>query len=307
MATVPYITAAEVEGALRWRAVADALFDGHQARRAQVGDLLLEEGGNALLSRAAWWPGQGIAVKSVTVLPDNPAAGRPTVHGAVVLFDAETGAVRAVIDSALVTKWKTAGDSLLGARLLARADARRMVILGAGAVAASLIEAYRSHWPDLQITIWNRTPAKAEALTEATSTVATRDLAKAVGQADIVATATMSATPVLQGDWLRPGTHVDLIGAFTPTMREADDTTLRGGRIFVDSFATTLEHIGELKIPLAQGTIARADILGDFHDLCTGRAGRQTADEITVFKNGGGAHLDLLTGQVILKAWAQRS
>ena len=307
MATVPYITAAEVEGALRWRAVADALFDGHQARRAQVSDLLLEEGGKALLSRAAWWPGQGIAVKSVTVLPDNPAAGRPTVHGAVVLFDAETGAVRVVIDSALVTKWKTAGDSLLGARLLARPDAQRMVILGAGAVAASLIEAYRSHWPDLQITIWNRTPAKAEALAEATATVTTRDLAKAVGQADIVATATMSATPVLQGDWLRPGTHVDLIGAFTPTMREADDTTLRRGRIFVDSFATTLKHIGELKIPLAQGTIARADILGDFHDLCTGGAGRLTPEEVTVFKNGGGAHLDLLTGQVILKAWAQRS
>ncbi len=305
MSRAPYITAEDVEDALEWGAVADALAAGHDGSRPKIGDQFLKDGDNVLLSRAAWWPGQGVAVKSVTVLPEN-APMRPTVHGAMVLFDDTTGQVRAVIDSGLVTKWKTAGDSLLGARLLARPDAQHMAIIGAGAVAASLIEAYRSHWPDLRISLWNRTAAKAQALADQTGTKVATDLEAAVRQADIVATCTMSHTPVLKGAWLPEGCHVDLIGAFTAEMREADDTALRRARIFVDSLDTTLDHIGELKIPLAAGVINREDVLGDLHDLVPGRVGRQSASDITLFKNGGGAHLDLLTGRVILAAWQAR-
>jgi ornithine cyclodeaminase/alanine dehydrogenase-like protein (mu-crystallin family) len=113
----------------------------------------------------------------------------------------------------------------------------------------------------------------------------------------------MSSEPVLKGAWLRPGQHLDLIGAFRADMREADDEALRRAALFVDSRKTTIHHIGELMIPLAAGVIAESDIRGDLHDLVAGRAGRSSPDEITLFKNGGGAHLDLMTGRVILAAW----
>lgn len=119
--------------------------------------------------------------------------------------------------------------------------------------------------------------------------------------ADIVVTATMSHDPVIRGDWLRPGQHLNLIGAYRPDMREADDAALRRARIFVDSFDTTLEHIGELKIPLASGAITRADVLADFYDLQRFAPGG--ADDITLFKNGGGAHLDLMTARFVLDRW----
>jgi ornithine cyclodeaminase/alanine dehydrogenase-like protein (mu-crystallin family) len=108
---------------------------------------------------------------------------------------------------------------------------------------------------------------------------------------------------VLRGAWLRPGQHLDLVGAFRADMREADDEALRRARIFVDSFETTLAHIGELEDPLARGVIAREDVLGDLHDLVSGRAGRRGPEEITLIKNGGGAHLDLMTARAILSAW----
>ncbi len=301
-AAVPYVTAADVEHRLDWRVVADALAAGHRAARAEITDQFLTRGADTLLSRAAWIDGIGVGVKSVTVMAGNAARGLPSVHGALVVFDDATGAVRAVIDSALVTKWKTAADSILGARLLARPDARRLLILGAGAVAASLIEAYRAEFPGIEVTLWNRSPEKARALAAEQGAAAVEDLPAAVAAADIVSSATMSTTPVLRGAWLRPGQHVDLIGAYRADMREADDEVLLRARVFVDSFDSTLAHIGELRDPLARGVIERADVLGDLSDLVTGRAGRTGPDDITLFKNGGGAHLDLLTGQVILAA-----
>ena len=208
-----------------------------------------------------------------------------------------------MIDAGLVTRWKTAADSLLGARLLARPDARRLLILGAGTVSTSLIEAYRAGFPGIDVTLWNRTPERARALAETTGAEVATDLPAAVAAADIVATATMSTEPVLHGAWLRPGQHLDLIGAYRADMREADDDALARARVFVDSFDTTLGHIGELKDPLARGVIARADVLGDLHDLVAGRAGRASPEDITLFKNGGGAHLDLMTARAILAAW----
>ncbi|MEO0999518.1 MAG: hypothetical protein AAFW69_02760 [Pseudomonadota bacterium] len=153
----------------------------------------------------------------------------------------------------------------------------------------------------------DRTPARAEALAAEPAALPVRaapDLSTALAEADIVATATMSKDPVLPGAALRPGTHVDLIGAFTAEMREADDETLRRGRLFVDARATTVGHIGELIDPMARGVIGEGDVLGDLADLVSGRsAGRVTPEDITVFKNGGGAHLDLMTARVILEAY----
>ncbi|MCB1404242.1 MAG: NAD(P)-binding domain-containing protein, partial [Rhodobacteraceae bacterium] len=253
MASVPYITEADVAGRLDWVAMAEALAAGHRGPRAEIADQFLTRGPDTLLSRAAWIDGMGVAVKSVTVMPANPARDLPSVQGAMVLFEDATGGIVAVIDSGLVTRLKTAADSLLGARLLARKDARRLLIIGAGAVAASLIEAYRAGFPGIEVTLWSRTAASARALAEATGAASTEDLPAAVAAADIVATATMSTRPVLMGEWLRPGQHLDLIGAYRADMREADDRALTRSRLFVDSFETTLEHIGELKDPLARG------------------------------------------------------
>ncbi len=295
---VPYIRAEDVEHLLDWNDLADALLAGHRMATPEISDQFLHRGDDTLLSRAAWIDGVGVAVKSVTVMPDNATHGLPSVHGAMVLFEDKTGQVEAVIDSALVTKWKTAGDSVLGARLLARPDSKRLLIVGAGTVAASLIEAYSTVFPNIQISVWNRTKAKAEGL----GVPVVDDLAAAVHEVDIISCATMATDPIIKGEWLRGGQHLDLIGAFKADMREADDLAMQRASVFVDSKATTVEHIGELMIPIASGAISKADVQGDLYDLVRG-GGRTSDDEITLFKNGGGAHLDLMTGQVILNAW----
>lgn len=300
--TVPVIPFAEAEARMSWHALTEALVAGHALPKATLDDTFLYRGDDTLLSRSAWISGLGIAVKSATIFPGNKAAGLGTVNGGVSLYADTDGLLQAIIDFHLVTKWKTAGDSLLGARLLARTDARRLLIVGAGAVARSLVEAYRAGFPGIAITVWNRSADKARALADELGLEVAEDLAAAVPQADIVACCTMAKTPVLKGEWLRPGQHVDLIGAFTKDMREADDEALRRARIFVDSRETTLDHIGELTIPLADGTISRGDVLGDFYQLVDGSAGRESDADITLFKNGGGAHLDLMTGRYILAA-----
>ena len=292
---------------LTWTAVADAIAEGHRRGAPEIGDLLLQKNGRSLLNRAAWIDGLGIALKSVTVYPDNPAKAPPlpSVQGSVLLFDEATGAPSALIDGILVTKWKTAGDSVLGAKLLAREDSRELLICGAGTVARNLVAAYREMFPAIdRIRIWNRTPEKAEGLAaelagEGPPVAAAGDLAEAAGTADIVSTATMAVEPFLRGEWLKPGAHVDLIGAYRPDMREADDALLKRGELFVDSYETTIGHIGEIEIPLRAGTIARGDIRGDLADLVAARAGRSGPEAITVFKNGGGAHLDLMVAELI--------
>ena len=133
---------------------------------------------------------------------------------------------------------------------------------------------------------------------------ATDDLAAAAAEADIVSAATMARAPILKGDWIRPGTHVDLIGAYKADMREADDALMRKARIFVDSRETTIGHIGELTIPIAAGVISADDVLGDFRELIGGAPGRVDPGDITLFKNGGGAHLDLMIAAYIAEAAA---
>ena len=305
---IPFIGFEEMDNRLTWQGITDALTAGHSLAQASIADGFAYRGDDTLLSRAAWIDGLGVAVKSATVIPGNVAKGRPMIHGGVMLFDDEFGTLEAVIDFHLVTKWKTAGDSLLGAKLLARPDSKVILIVGAGTVAKNLVSAYSSVF-DASFLVWNRTHSKAKELAAELSKLhdisALENLEEAVSQADIVSCATMSTEPVLRGEWFQPGQHIDLIGAYRPDMREADDTALTRSRIFVDSRATTIGHIGELKIPLAKGVIKEADIQGEFYDLISGSAGRQSKEEITLFKNGGGAHLDLMTAKHILKEWAK--
>ena len=298
--TVPFVPF-EAERHLDWIALTEALAEGHDLPRAEIADSFLYRRDDTMLTRSAWIDGLGIAVKTATLFPANAPRGLPSVNGALALYADDTGQVEAFVDFHLVTKWKTAADSLLAARRLARPDSRAILIVGAGTVARALTEAYRAAFPEARIAIWNRTPERAEALAAETGTAIAPDLAQAVAHADIVSCATMSSEPILQGAWLRPGTHVDLIGAYRPDLREADDEALTRARIFVDSRATTLHDIGELKIPLQAGTIAETDILADYYEL---DRFTRAPEDITLFKNGGGAHLDLMTARYILSRWS---
>lgn len=296
----------DAETHLTWAGLMAAIEAGHRLPRAEIADLFLYRGRDTILDRAAWIDGLGSLVKVATIHPGNAALGKPTVNGAVTLFDDKTGELSALVDFHLVTKWKTAGDSLLSASKLARKGSRNILLVGAGTVAKSMIDAYSSHFTDARFTVWNRSPAAALAMAADPRVTATDNLAAAVSAADIICTATMSTTSLIKGDWLRPGQHLDLIGAYRPDMREADDSALQRASLFVDSRATTIQHIGEIKDPIARGVICESDIIADFYDIAAGTFTRSSDDQITIAKNGGGAHLDLMTATYIAKAWRAR-
>jgi ornithine cyclodeaminase len=296
----------EAETVLNWHALTDALEAGHRLPRAEVADSLLYRGGDTLLNRAAWIDGLGQLVKCATIFPGNGAHGLPSVNGAVTLYADQTGVLEALVDFHLVTKWKTAGDSLLAAKKLARKDSRKILIVGAGTVASSMIAAYSSSFTDAVFSVWGRNPVSTQAFAESHGITAVTDLEAAVGDADIICTATMSKQPLIMGAWLQPGQHLDLIGAYKPDMREVDDEAMKRARLFVDSRATTIHHIGEIMAPIASGAISEGHIIADYYDLSKGSFLRRSDDEITIAKNGGGAHLDLMTATYILHAWRGR-
>jgi ornithine cyclodeaminase len=292
----------EGEANLDWLGLCDAFDRGHALPKAEIADMFLYRDKDTLLNRSAWIDGMGLLVKCATVFPGNPSQGAPMINGAVNLFDDAHGTLAALIDFHLVTKWKTAGDSLHAARKLARPDSREILIVGAGTVGRNLWAAYSAAFPDARFTVWNRTRANAEAMVaDCPGLNVADDLETSVSAADIVTSATMSTDPLIKGDWLRPGQHIDLIGAYRPDMREVDDAALQRARVFVDSYDTTVGHIGEIKTPLETGAITRDHLQADYYqpDLFK----RLTDDEITLFKNGGGAHLDLMTSRYILERW----
>ena len=301
------IVPAEAEQLLTWSALTQAIEAGHSLPKAEVADSFLYRGPDTLLNRAAWIDGLGQLVKCATIFPGNGALGKGTINGGVTLYNDKTGELEALVDFHLLTKWKTAGDSLLAAQKLARKDSRAILLVGSGTVASSMVGAYRSLFPQAEFTVWSRNPVSAKGFADAHSGVlVATDLPKAVAAADIICTATMSKEPVVRGEWISPGAHLDLIGAYRPDMREVDDAALQKARLFVDSRATTIHHIGELMIPLAAGAITESHISADYYDLAKGAFQRRTETEITIAKNGGGAHLDLMTAAYILKAWKNR-
>ena len=300
--TFPFINFEQGDALLDWLGFTRALEQGHKLPKAEIDDTFLYRDPDTLLNRSAWIDGMGIAVKCATIFPRNPDKGTPMINGAVSLYDDASGTLAAMLDFHLVTKWKTAGDSLLGALKLANPDSAEVLIVGAGTVGGSLIDAFSAGFPKAQIRVWNRTISKAEELVASRpGTVVAPDLESAVRAADIIVTATMSSTPVIMGDWLRPGQHLNMIGAYRPDMREADDAALLKSRVYTDSFDTTLDHIGEFKIPLAEGVITRDHVLADFYQI--DRFEAFDPAKITLFKNGGGAHLDLMTSHHILEKW----
>lgn len=262
---------------------------------------------NSALTWLAWHPARGVAVKTATVFPGNSSSGSgPNIQSVVTLFDAACGRPLAAIHGESFTRMKTAADSALGADLLARDSAATLSVLGAGGQAETHVRFHRAVRPSLRrVLIWNRTAESgqrlaAELRAEGIDANALGDPEAAVREADIVSCLTASLDPVLRGQWLRPGAHVDLVGGFTPAMRESDDDVVRRGRLFADTFRFTLTTCGDYATPIARGVIAREAVEGDLFDLCAGKVGgRRSAEEITVFKNGGGGHLDLIVARAI--------
>lgn len=309
-----FFDADQVHACCDYPQLVEALQRYHLEDTEVVDDLLLSQPADSgtethFFLRAAWQRGRAMGTKLITAFWDNPNStnGLPAVQAIYVLFDGANGQPLAALDGTALTYRKTAADSALGSRCLARTDVATMLMVGAGALAPHLIMAHCAVRPSIErVMIWNRTRSRAEALAEklAIGGVAldvVDDLEAAARGADLISCATMTTDPLIRGAWLRPGTHLDLVGAFKPDMREADDDALRCASIFVDSRQTTIAHVGELKIPLAAKVITEADVLADHYDFARGRhAGRRSADEITLFKNGGGGHLDLMTARFVV-------
>lgn len=258
-----------------------------------------------LLLMPAWSDDRAIGVKLVTVMPQNAERGLPAVHAQYLLFDRGTGAPLALIDGEMLTLRRTAAASALASSYLSRPDSARLLMVGAGALAPHVIAAHCAVRPIRDVRIWNRNPEKAGALAASLSrpecpVSAIDDLQAAVGAADIVSCATLSRDPLVLGDWLRPGVHVDLIGGFRPDMREVDDDAIRIAAIYVDTRDGALAEAGDLVQPIAAGVIDVRVVRGDLFDLCRGRAeGRRDQEEITLFKSVGAALEDLAAALVV--------
>lgn len=249
-----------------------------------------------------------IGVKIVTVSPDNNSVNKPAVMGQYLLLDGATGEPLALIDGQRLTQWRTACASALASSYLSREDASHLLVVGAGALSIFLVKAHVAIRPIRQVSIWNRTQARATEVAaaleaEGLSATVVSNLDAAVEQADIISCATISTDPLIRGRHLRPGTHVDLVGGFTPAMREADDDVVRRSQVYVDTIAGATKEAGDIVQPLASGVLKADAIRGDLYHLARSeRPGRQHPDAITMFKSVGAAIEDLAAGIAVFQA-----
>jgi len=253
-----------------------------------------------MLLMPAWVPGGYAGVKVATVVPGNAERNLPAVSAQYLLSDARTGEMLALVDGGELTARRTAAASALAARYLARSDARHLLVLGTGRLAPNLIAAHMAVRPIEEVTIWGRSKAKAAELAaelEKAFHISIRPaetLKAALGQADIVSAATLSTEPLISGSALKPGAHVDLVGAFKPSMRESDDDLVKRAEIFVDTRDGCLSEGGDIVQPLQTGLISPKDIAADLYELCRGtHPGRQSDEAVTMFKSVGAALEDL--------------
>jgi alanine dehydrogenase len=323
------LAAADLDRALSYEALVEALADAFLntdiaapvRHRHAVANA---DGDGSLLLMPAWTTGgeRYLGSRIATVFPGNVQRGLPVLHDQYLLMSGESGEALALIEGAALAAWRTAGISALASRFLSRPDAAHLVMVGAGALAPHLIRAHASVRPIRRVTIWNRTTSKAVALgfglaVTGIEAEVTDDLEAAVREADIVSCATRATAPLIAGEWLKNGTHLDLVGGFTPKMREADDLAVARARIYVDSRAA-LKEAGDLTGPLRKKAIAPEAILGDLRELCRGglksrpqgrslerSSGQTGASRITLFKSvfrpTGNAVEDLATAMLVWK------
>jgi len=281
-----------------------------------------------LLLMPAWRAGAYLGIKVVTIFPGNSERRLPAVSAAYILVDADTGVMRAMIDGGELRARRTAATSALAARYLARADAKSLLVVGTGRIARQLAQFHVALRPGLKtVRVWGRSPAHAATLAAtlaedlagglaagtatgtATGTAAgavdasvASNLSAAAAESDIICAATLATEPLISGRWIRPGTHVDLVGGYTPSMREADDALIEKARVFVDTRAGALHEAGDVTAPIASGVL-QSEAVYELSELCRGtHPGRQREDEITVFKSVGAALEDLAAAMLVFKS-----
>ncbi|MDQ7248522.1 ornithine cyclodeaminase family protein [Dongia sedimenti] len=260
-----------------------------------------------LLLMPAWEGGKSVGVKLVTITPGNGARNLPAVQGIYLLLDGGTGVPKVLMEGTTLTVRRTAAASALAAGFCARKDAAVHLMVGAGALARPLIEAHRAARPIQRTLLWARKPEQAEAkaadLAKAGIAVeVAHDLETAARQADIVSCATLSSEPLIHGAWLKPGAHLDLVGAYLPELRESDDEAVRRATLFCDTRGGALKEGGDLVQPLKAGVIQESSIAAELADLCKGKhPGRTRDEEITLFKSVGTAIEDLAAAKLMLE------
>lgn len=311
---IPFLSAARVDALLDYPGLVNALraaFAGHWTvpiRHHHGIEMPDGEADQTLLLMPAWEAGKSIGIKIVTITPGNGARNLPAVQGLYLLLDGLTGEPRALIDGKALTVRRTAAASALAASYCAKPDAAVHLMVGAGALSRPLIEAHRATRPITRSLLWARDAKKAAAqaaeITAATGikVEVAADLETAVKSADIISTGTLSHDPLVEGAWLKPGQHLDLVGAFLPEMRESDDDAVKRSRVFVDTRGGALKEAGDIVLAIKSGVLTPEKIVADLHDLARGtQKGRQAADEITLFKSVGTALEDLAAARLLME------
>ena len=296
------ISAQEVAGALAWPALierlATAFREGVEAPPRHHHTMHRPDGEATMLLMPAWEPAGYIGMKMVNVFPQNASAGLPAISGLYILCECEHGTPLACIDGSALTSRRTAAASALAARELAREDATALLVVGTGKLAPMLIEAHAAVRPIRKVRIWGRNPDKAAALAEhfrnRFDCEAVTDLEAATAEADIISSATLSTEALIRGEWLQPGSHLDLVGAFRPTMRETDSQCLAHSQVFVDTYAGALGEAGDILQAIDEGAFRKTDLRAELAELLRGdKPGRASDDAITLFKSVGASLEDL--------------
>jgi alanine dehydrogenase len=303
---IPHFDSAAIEAATPWPTLIEALREAfaasHQAPDRHIHEIAVPGGATATaLLMPAWIEGEIYGVKLANIFPSNGALGLPSVSSIYVAFDGRTGQVRATMDGGTLTVRRTAATSALAASYLSRPDSATLLMIGAGRMAPMLVAAHRSVRPIRRVLIWARDTSRAAAIARVVDAELVRDLRQAIGEADIISAATLSRAPLIEGRWLREGTHLDLVGAYSPAMRETDAEVVARAAVFIDTPGGAHAEAGDLIQAARDGRFAWSDVRADLADLATGRhAGRTSGTEITLFKSVGAAIEDLAAARLVL-------
>jgi len=255
------------------------------------------------------WNSEFMGLKQVTVAPANAKDHLPSIFAQYILSDSKTGQPLAFMNATELTARRTACTSALAASYLCREDAANLLIVGGGAVAKHLAQAHLTVRDFKKVSIWMRNSGKMEEFVvnlkaQGIPAVAVTDLEESARQADLISCATLSKTPIIKGEWLKPGTHLDLIGSHKPSTRETDDEAIRKSSIFVDSRDGAIHETGELALPIAAGIISEKEVKADIVELIKGiHSGRTSTEEITLFKSAGLAIEDLAAALLVYKSY----
>ena len=301
--SIPHYSAEQVHAALEYPALIEELKRAF-AQGASVplrhAHQVNEQENARLLLMPAWREGEALGVKIVTAFPGNAQRGAATVAATYVLLDGATGHPLALIDGEALTLRRTAAASALASSFLSRPDSRTLLVVGTGKLAPYMAAAHAVVRKFDRILVWGRSAEKARSLAQRLKASVAADLLSALSAADVVTCATTAATAVVHGAHVRAGTHVDLVGGFTPTMREADDDLAAKASIFVDTYVGALAEGGDVVEPLRSGVVKRLDVRAELAELCRGeKPGRTSADEVTLFKSVGTALEDLAAARMV--------